>query len=249
MITIEPQVFYGVIGSAITMLATAIAVWVRSNASSREYREKSQADGYTKQENVKAAANDALIDIAKQGVVFQQKMIEVVQENTRANEKSSAEMRGMVTMMDGFGTVLKNAVIGWDDTQGQIPAIRENTAQIPGIRDNVQAIQTVTATLETDIGETVGIQIGVQVKPIVDALLGVEIEVKNLVRDSQERDARTNTSLLELVAGIEKARTEFMRMLEPIVIKHMTEFLPADKPIVNGIEKGVTSEEPETPKP
>lgn len=243
--TIEPQVFYGLIGSAITMFAGAFAFWMRSNATSRAYTEKSRADGTFLQEQSQAAITSAMVDAVKQGNVFQQKMIEVVQENTRANEKSSAEMRGMVTMLDGFGNVLKNAVIGWDDAQGQIPVIRENAAQIPAIRDSVLEIKTVTATLETDIGETVGTQIGLQVKPIVDSLLGVETELKNLVRDSQERDTRTNSSLLELVAGIEKARKEFMRVLEPIVIKHMNEFLPGDKPIENGKEK---EEVHETPK-
>jgi hypothetical protein len=230
MITIEPQVFYGVIGSAITMLATALAFWLRSNANSSAYREKSRADGSLLQEQSQAAITSAMVDAVKLGNVFQQKMIEVVQENTRANEKNSAEMRGMVTMMDGFGTVLKNAVIGWDDTQGQIPVIRENTAQIPAIRENVQAIQTVTASLETNLGESIGESIKDQLAPAVSVLMSIDSRLTSLVADSIDRDGRTNNTLIELMTVVKEVRTDFLQRIERLVLQDIKQFLPPDKP-------------------
>jgi len=207
MVTIEPQILSGVIGSAITMIAGGLAVWLRSSASSRAYDAKSRADGYTTQENAKASANDALIDIAKQGIVFQQQMIKVVEDSTRANEKSAAEMRGMVAMMDGFGTVLKNAVLGIDETQAHITSIHSDTA----------AIKNTTDSLETNLGESIKGQFG----PVVEELKNIGTQISVLVVDIQSRDGHTNTRLAELVVMFKDAERRFMSMLEPIVVKHM----------------------------
>jgi hypothetical protein len=149
----------------------------------------------------------------------------------RRGEGVTKSLDGMVTTLDEFGMRIQN---------------------IPRIDSNVTEIKSVTAAIETNLGETINEQIG----PVVAVLTSIDTGLKSLVKDSQERekdsqerDSRIHATLIELTALFQEAKAQFMKLLEPIVIKHMAELLPADKPIVNGIEKGVTSEEPETPKP
>ncbi len=227
MVTIEPQVFYGVIGSAITAIIGAIAIVIRQWSQTRSYAGKKQADGQLMEDKSRANALDTLSEIARQGVAVQLSMVEAVREQTRESGEGRAQMRGMVTMLDDHSKALKNAVLGIDETQ----------VQITGIRSDMSAIKTTTDSLETNLGETVKDQFG----PVIEELKNVGAQIGVLVTEVQSRDGHTNTRLTELVILFKDAEKRFMQMLEPIVIKHMAEFLPSDTSPMNGQEKEQTT--------
>lgn len=206
----------------------AIAFGIRQWAMSWVYSEKSRADNATTQENVRADANAALIDIAKQGNVFQQKMIQVVEENTRASEKSAAETRGMITMMDGFGSVLKNAVIGMDETHVNISSVKSDQT----------AIKNAISTLPTELGDSINTTIG----PIVDELKNIGVQVRGVASEITTRDIQLNERLTTLIDRFQRAETWLMRTLEPIVIAQMKELLPPDTPSTEANHKEDTKE-------
>jgi len=169
MVTIDPSVFYAALGALLTAAAFALRQW----SITRTYTEGKQADGQLIKDTASAGAWETLSEIAKTGNVFQQQMIKVVEDSTRANEKSAAEMRGMVAMMDGFGTVLKNAVLGIDETQAHITSIHSDTA----------AIKNTTDSLETNLGESIKGQFG----PVVEELKNIGTQISVLVVDIQSR--------------------------------------------------------------
>jgi hypothetical protein len=224
MVTIEPQVFYGGLGAILMAIAFGLRQWAVSWA----YSSNARTDVYTLQEKSQAAITSAVVDAVKQGNVFQQKMIEVVEQNTRANEKSAAETRGMISMLDGFGTVLKNAIIGWDEAQGQIPAIRENAAQIPAIGENIQAIRKVADTLETNLEGSLNDQFG----PVVTALTGIGKQLGELVIEVKTKDGEINGRLTTLIETFQAAEKNLLKTLEPIVLAHMSAIAKDPKTIV-----------------
>lgn len=175
--------------SAISVLVTALAFWVRENGKSRSYEGKARADGYTTQENSRADANSAMIEIAKQGNVFLEKMITVVQENTRVNGENSARMQGMTMMLDGFSSVLKNTVVGMDDLQGQFPALNSGIAKISQAQTNLEG--------------TIGDQFG----PVVEELRGIGTRI-----------AQTNERLTALFDEFRGAERRVIAVLEPYAL-------------------------------
>ena len=230
MVTIDAGVLTAALISLIGALGAilgAIAVTIRQRAQTRSYTGQKQADGQLVEERSRANALDSLSEIARQGNVFQQQMIEVVRESTRSNEKHAAEMRGMVAMLNDHSSTLKNAVLGMDETQ----------AHITGIHQDMSAIKDVTASLETNLGENIKGQFG----GVIEELKNVGAQIGALVVDIQSRDGHTNTRLTELVILFKDAEKRLMTMLEPIVIKHMAALLPSDNTLLNGQDKEQTT--------
>ena len=188
MITIEPTALLA-IAAGVGSFITAIGFWLRTRAESNSYADKARADGYTTQENSRADANSAMIEIAKQGNVFLEKMITVVQENTRVNGENSARMQGMTMMLDGFSSVLKNTVVGMDDLQGQFPALNSGIAKIAQAQTN----------LEGTIGD--------QFSPVVEELRGIGTRI-----------AQTNERLTALFDEFRGAERRVIAILEPYAL-------------------------------
>ena len=195
MVTIEPQLVYGIITTLVGALALAIGRW----SSTRSYAGQKQADGQLAEDKSRANALDSLSEIAKQGNVFQQQMIEVVRESTRSNEKNAAEMRGMVAMLDGHGKLIRDT----------------------------------TSALETNLEENIKGQFG----PVIEEIKNIGSQIGVLVVDVQSRDGHVKTQLTELVILFKDAEKRFMQMLEPIVLKHMSDLLAPDTAPLNGQEK------------
>jgi hypothetical protein len=216
---LEPAVLLA-LASAFGGLITAFAFWLRENASARSYSDKARADGYTLQEKSRADVVESLTKIVeqgnefqRQGIVIQQNMLEAMRDNTRVNDKHAGEMRGMVIMMNGFGDVLKNAVVGVDDLQGQTKVIGANT----------QAIREVVDTLETNLGEGIADQLG----PIVDVLTGIRAELKDLSHDISSIDDKFTKRVNELLERFERAEAWLMKELTPIAEEHIQELVAA----------------------
>jgi hypothetical protein len=232
MITIEAQVINAFIVSVIGGIGAilgAIAMTIRQRSLTRNQvetrqaegvliAEKARADGYTLQEKSSAAAIDTLSEIAKTSIVIQQNMVEAVREYTRVNGEHSAQLRGMVTMMDDFAKVLKNVVIGMDDVTGHLP----------GMATDIKSIAVVTSSLETNIGETVVEQFG----PVVAELKTIGTQITGLITEVQDKDTQINTRLTELITKFQEAEVRLMRLLEPVVIQHISELVQNGSPAI-----------------
>jgi hypothetical protein len=213
--------FLGLIGGFSAILG-AIAMSMRSRSASDSHEKQVKADGALIAEKARAevatlqekSSNEAVlavVEIAKQGVFIQQQLLDAVREYTRVNGEHSAQMRGMVTMMDDFARVLKNVVIGMDDVTGHIPSMATD----------IKAIAGVTATLETNIDATVSEQFG----PVVLELKIIGGQITDLIREVQAKDGQINARLTELIIKFQEAEGRVMRTLEPVVLQHIGEFV------------------------
>jgi uncharacterized protein YeeX (DUF496 family) len=167
---------------------------------------------------------DALLLLARNGDTANQ----IQRDMVTSTKEVAAEMRGMLSMLDANTKATRAASMSIDDINGQIPGIRENAAQIPGIRDNVQAIQTVTATLETNLGESIKDQLA----PAVTVLMSIDKQLTSLVADSLDRDGRTNNTLIELMTVVKEVRTDFLQRIERFILRDINQFLPPDAPVI-----------------
>lgn len=176
--------------------------------------DKARAEGYTLQERTSNTAIETLAEIAKQGVVIQQSMVETVRELGRTMNDNASQMRGMILMQETHSKGLRDVVENVDEV----------SSVIPKIDDKLGAINAVTATLETDIGESISQQFG----PIVIALTEIGAKLSELVNAVSAKDNEINARLTILITDFHSAETRLMKALEPIVLKHIKDFLPAD---------------------
>lgn len=232
------EVLYGVIGSLLTAIVGGIVFVLRESASTRRYAGKQRADAEKAQSEgelitVKAQAG-LLADVstmAKTGTEALKSVVEVVRENTNAFNENAAEMRGMVAMNKELREALRGVAQGTDEAQ----------QHISGIKSDVTAIKDVTSTLETNLGESIG-SISEQFGPIVIALTSIGNQLAALIKAVSEKDDAIKQHLATLITDFHDAETRLMKTLEPIVIKHLSELLPADTPIQNGQDKDTPHE-------
>jgi uncharacterized membrane protein len=183
---------------------------------------------------------DALLLLARNGDTANQ----IQREMVMSTREVAAEMRGMLAMLDANTKATRTTAMGIDDISGQIPGIRTNVEEIPGIRDSVKAIETVTATLETNLGESFGESIKDQLAPAVTVLVRLDSLLTSLISDSLQRDERTISTLVELMGIVKDLKTEFLQKVERYVLRDIGQFLTPDKPIENGKEKEEAHETP-----
>lgn len=223
------EVLYGVIGSLLTAIVGGIVFVLRESASTRRYAgqaradaEKAQADGDLITVRAQASLLADVSAMAKTGIETQKSVIEVVRENTNAFSESAAEMRGMVAMNKELREALRHVALGTDEAH----------QHISGMQSDVTAIKDVTSTLETNLEESIG-SISEQFGPIVLALTSIGNQLAALIKAVSEKDDAIKTQLTALITDFHGAETRLMKTLEPIVIKHLSDFLPADAPAGN----------------
>jgi hypothetical protein len=186
---------------------------------------------------------DALLMLARNGDTSTQ----IQREIGTSMREFTAELRGMLSMLDASMKVARTTAMGLDDISGQMPAIRTHVEEIPGIRDSVKAIHTVTATLETNLGESFGESIKDQLAPAVTVLMRLDQHVEKLTADSLERDGRTTSTLIELMGLVKEFKTEFLQKVERYVLRDINQFLPPDKPLEPTETNGNTTKEHNLP--
>lgn len=207
MITIDPQVVFAGFVASMTALVTAAGFWIRERALTRSYVEKQRADADRTKEETAAKRDNALIDIARQGAVVQQNLLEVVNQNTqafteltRSNNQSAAETRGMITMLN-------------DNTR----AVRSNTLAMDEMTEKVttdlQDIKGVASTLTTDIRTTINEQLA----PAVLAITGIGDAITTLVEAATAKDISLDRHLTELIGEFRRMHKELATHLEPLI--------------------------------
>lgn len=204
-------------------LITAISLYIRERAITRSYVEKARADDGSKKEEAQANRDNALAEIAKQGVLLQQNMIDAINQNTRAftelaktTNEGTAETRGMITILKEGRDAIRSAAIAVDDL----------TEQMPDLKTDVQGIKGVTDSLKTDLEGSITQSVAQQFGPVVAELKGIGTLLTTIAGNIDAKDGRMNdhlTALIELVKGVE---LRLMTTLEPIILKHLAELLP-----------------------
>lgn len=227
MITIDPQVVLAGLVAALTALVTAVGFYIRERALTKSYVDKQQSDIDRAKEETAAGQTNALIDIAKQGVVAQMSMIEAVNkirdafaEMTRSNMANAAEMRGMTAMIETNTKATRSAAIGVDELSEKV------ATDLQGIKDD---IKDAANTLKTDIGAS----ITEQFVPLVLELKNIGFNLTTLVTAVQSKDGDINVRLTELIDSFQKAEKKLMRALEPIIIKHIGDLVHDPQPSDN----------------
>lgn len=185
------------IGGAIAGLITALGFSLRTYSTSRAYREGKQADS-------RSDATVTIAEIAKSGQFFQQKMIDVVEGNTRAFGEYAARMQGMLIFMDDHKTILKDLVVGVDDVSGQLSKIRSS----------VDKTQDMITTTETNL-------INDQFSPIVNELKIIGASITDLTSRFQRAEAYLMKTMEPLVLAQLKITTqEVVTLTPPIETNH-----------------------------
>jgi hypothetical protein len=141
-------------------------------------------------------------------------------------EKLAGRMEGMQAAILTSAQITDNSKKSVEGMVGTLDEFGARIQHLPRIDATAVEIKTVVTTLETNLGE-----INDQIVPLVEVLAGIEKELKALVRESADRDSRTNTTLMELTALVQQAKAEFMKLLEPIVLRHIDHFIPKDPPL------------------
>jgi hypothetical protein len=149
-------------------------------------------------------------------------------------EKLAGRMEGMTTAILSSTQTADSVKKSVEGVVGTLDEFGTRIQHLPRIDSNVIEIKSVTATLETNLGETLNDQIG----PLVATLTGIENELKVLVNESAARDNRTNVALMDLTGLVQQAKIEFMKLLAPIVEKHIDHFVPKESPL------SITPQEP-----
>jgi hypothetical protein len=244
MVTIEPQVFYGALGA----LIAAVAFWIRSQAQTRRaaqdaksYADKQHSDGQLVIDKAQATVLTDIAEIAKAGVKTQEGVIAVVrentkafQENTKAFQENTTEFRNLSTSIYENTSAIRAAAVGMDETGAAVGVIQVSVSEI---QSDVDKIEKVTATLETNLGETFKTSFKDQFGPVIATLTSIDEQITTLARELQSQDGRINQHFGELTLAFQDAKKQFLTILEPIVLKHVADFLPHDE---NGKEKDIS---------
>lgn len=203
---------FGAILGLLIFIALAVGAFVASMI-----RNRTDASNFVQKTDstTEKTYADALLLLARNGDTSNQ----IQREIGTSMREFTAELRGMLSMLDANTKATRTTAMGIDDISGQMPAIRENAAHIPGIRDNVQAIHDVAKTLETNLGGSINDQI----VPLTQALRGLDERIVTLSTDSMARDVESISILQEIKRQIERA-------IEAFTIAHMKELLPPDPP-------------------
>lgn len=214
---------FGAILGLLIFIALAVGAFVASMI-----RNRTDASNFVQKTDstTEKTYADALLLLARNGDTSNQ----IQREIGTSMREFTAELRGMLSMLDASLKVARAAAMGIDDISGHMPAIRTNVEEIPGIRDRVQDIHTVTASLETNLGESFGESIKDQLAPAVTVLMRLDTHVESLVTDSLKRDERTTSTLIELMTLVREFKTEFLQKVERYVLRDINQFLPPDKP-------------------
>jgi hypothetical protein len=223
---IEPQAFYGLLGSLLTAFVGAIAYGMRERSKTRSYTEKKRADGDLVTEESQAKSLVTLTEIASRSVDVQREMVAVTRDSTRAAGENAAELRGMIAMLNEHSKIVRNATISMDEV----------AVQIPGMKTELHAIHETTSSLQTNIQTDIEGTMNEQFGPIVVAMTNVGVQVAALVVAVQTKDGEINSRLTQLITDFQAAETRLMKVLEPIVLKHTIGELPHETPVTHETE-------------
>lgn len=188
------------VGILIAIVGTLLYV-LRSRTDAHSHAEKTGSD-------TEKAYADALLLLARNGESTNRFLGEMVS----TSRETAAELRGMIAMLDSNTKATRANALSLDDLSGQMPAIKTGLLEIK------------TAT--TDLGGTINDQFG----PVVDELKSIGIQLKGLAGDVLVKDDKINANLTVLLQRFERAERWLMQKLEPLVLAHMQDLLPPDKP-------------------
>jgi uncharacterized protein YoaH (UPF0181 family) len=236
MVTIEPGVLLILLGWGGTVL-TALAYVLKTRADTQKASEESRGEVAKTEAASDGRLTEAILSLAQSLNANSQQAGVERQQTLMAIEKSGGRVEGMmVAIVDNTKTV-RESTTAIKDLVTTVDEFGPRLQQIPQIKAEVSQILGVTDSLETNLGETLGVSISEQLKPVADALIGIDIGLKTLAEESHARDNRTNGSLLELISLFQEAKKDFMKVIEPIVVQNMRAFLPE-------AQSSITSETP-----
>lgn len=235
--TIEPGVLAALLGWAGTVIA-ALAYVIKTRADIQREGEKSRGDVAKTEAASDGRLTEAILSLAQSlNANSQQAGIER-QQTLMAIEKSGGRVEGMmVAIVDNTKTVRDNAT-AIKDMGTQLDEFGGRLQHIPQIKSDVTEIKDFTSSFETNLGDSIGTSIGEQLEPVATALTGIGTQLGDLVREVRNRDGEINERLTALIEAFQKAEIRLLKMLEPIVLRHMNEILTLDKtpetPVPNG---------------
>jgi hypothetical protein len=234
MITIDPSVFWGSVGILVAAIAFGIREYFKTRReaqAARSYTEKQQSDGQLVIDKAQAAVLADISAIARQGVKTQEKMLEVVAANsdafnryTKAEEMRLAEIKALNVTLSDQTSAIRAATVGMDETGVTIAALATSIGKI----------DTATEGLEANLGATFREAFTSHLGPVVQSLSSIDERLKTLAFDLASKDSTIVQHFSELTAAFQDAKNQFATLLEPLVLRHISDLLPTDN---NGKEK------------
>jgi len=247
--------------AAVAALAIVLAFFTWSRTRNQVDRERNQTRNAV--DKVDADARHKVDSSqAESFVTLVGALNKLVENNGRRDEQSSAISQQMLLAIkenSGITTGMMAAIVDTTKIATTTAATIERLGSsvglqlywlgghikhLPDILSNVLQISRIMPALETNIEG-----IADQLQPVVTALRGIDTQLANIATESQIRDNRTNESLIELISLFQETKTDLMKILEPLVISRLSEFLPTDMPKTpNGNHTlEPKSQEPKTP--
>lgn len=216
---IDQTVISAAIGSAITTIVVAIGYMMRTRTDTHANEVAARGEVAKTEANSDATLVSAILKLAE-GMNENNKTAGLERQQTlMAIERSGGRTEGMMAAIVDQTKSVNSMSLQIDEFGGRLQ-------HLPQIKSGVDEIKAATASIETNLGES----FSEQFIPVVNALRAVEIAVRDLTKELEDRDSLTSQGLVKLTGLFYEAKLEFMRRISPDVEKHIDEFLTPDLP-------------------